>query len=289
MPGASRFYLGGVVSYSVGAKARFGVPQDLLSRTVSAETARAMAEAARSLFGSTYALATTGVAGPDPLEESPGHGLRGPGGPHGRGGAALPLPGRPGDRALKKRLRGFGAPCDMRLFYAVFLPEEVRAALVEAQTKVRPFRGWKPVPPHQLHLTLLFLGERPEEELPDYLALGHRLARLGPPSGRGFAGRATSPTKEPPGLVRQGGGRGLPPPRRGLRAGVEELLGEEAVRIPGWDKPFKPHITLARRKAPAPRVPPSSSAWSGRWRASPWCARSLSPRGRCTPFWRSFP
>lgn len=71
VPGASRFYLGGVVSYSVGAKARFGVPQDLLSRTVSAETARAMAEAARSLFGSTYALATTGVAGPDPLEESP--------------------------------------------------------------------------------------------------------------------------------------------------------------------------------------------------------------------------
>ncbi|BAW01839.1 2'-5' RNA ligase [Thermus thermophilus] len=37
---------------------------------------------------------------------------------------------------------------------------------------------------------------------------------------------------------------------------MEELLGEEAVRIPGWDKPFKPHITLARRKAPAPRVPP---------------------------------
>ena len=71
VPGASRFYLGGVVSYSVGAKARFGVPQDLLSRTVSAETARAMAEAARSLFGSTYALATTGVAGPDPLEGQP--------------------------------------------------------------------------------------------------------------------------------------------------------------------------------------------------------------------------
>ena len=71
VPGASRVYLGGVVYYYVGAKARFGVPQDLLSRTVSAETARAMAEAARSLFGSTYALATTGVAGPDPLEGEP--------------------------------------------------------------------------------------------------------------------------------------------------------------------------------------------------------------------------
>jgi nicotinamide-nucleotide amidase len=68
VPGASRFYLGGVVSYSLGAKARFGVPEELLAKTVSAETAKAMAEAARALFGSTYALATTGVAGPDPLE-----------------------------------------------------------------------------------------------------------------------------------------------------------------------------------------------------------------------------
>nr|WP_279231919.1 CinA family nicotinamide mononucleotide deamidase-related protein [Thermus hydrothermalis] len=71
VPGASRFYLGGVVSYSVGAKARFGVPEELLAKTVSAETAKAMAEAARSLFGATYALATTGVAGPDPLEGEP--------------------------------------------------------------------------------------------------------------------------------------------------------------------------------------------------------------------------
>ncbi|WP_347240366.1 CinA family nicotinamide mononucleotide deamidase-related protein [Thermus sp.] len=71
VPGASRFYLGGVVSYSVGAKARFGVPEEFLAKTVSAETAKAMAEAARTLFGSTYALATTGVAGPDPLEGEP--------------------------------------------------------------------------------------------------------------------------------------------------------------------------------------------------------------------------
>lgn len=71
VPGASRFYLGGVVSYSLGAKARFGVPEELLAKTVSAETARAMAEAARALFGSTYALSTTGVAGPDPLEGEP--------------------------------------------------------------------------------------------------------------------------------------------------------------------------------------------------------------------------
>ncbi|MFN4070263.1 MAG: CinA family protein, partial [Thermus caldifontis] len=55
----------------IGAKARFGVPEELLSKTVSADTAKAMAEASRVLFGSTYALSTTGVAGPDPLEDQP--------------------------------------------------------------------------------------------------------------------------------------------------------------------------------------------------------------------------
>ncbi|WP_457634230.1 CinA family nicotinamide mononucleotide deamidase-related protein [Oceanithermus desulfurans] len=73
VPGASRNYLGGVVSYSMGAKARFGVPTDTLTAhgAVSAETASAMAEAARRELNATYGLATTGVAGPDELEGHP--------------------------------------------------------------------------------------------------------------------------------------------------------------------------------------------------------------------------
>ena len=71
VPGASKVYLGGMVSYTPGAKARFGVPETLLDRTVSEEAARAMAEAARQSLGATYGLSTTGVAGPDPLEGQP--------------------------------------------------------------------------------------------------------------------------------------------------------------------------------------------------------------------------
>jgi len=41
----------------------------------------------------------------------------------------------------------------------------------------------------------------------------------------------------------------------GPRALALEELALEAL-LAGGDKPFKPHITLARRKAPAPRVPP---------------------------------
>jgi len=73
VPGSSKSFLGGVVSYSTGAKARFGVPADILTAhgAVSGETAAAMASAARELLGATYGIATTGVAGPGELEGKP--------------------------------------------------------------------------------------------------------------------------------------------------------------------------------------------------------------------------
>ena len=73
LPGSSRVFMGGVVAYSVEAKAAFGVPGALLDEygTVSIETAKAMAEAAAANVRATIGLATTGVAGPEPLEGKP--------------------------------------------------------------------------------------------------------------------------------------------------------------------------------------------------------------------------
>jgi 2'-5' RNA ligase len=144
----------------------------------------------------------------------------------------------------------------MRLFYAVFLPEDVRRALEAAQEKLSRYKGWKAVPPHQLHLTLLFLGERPEGDLEDLIALGHRLGRKTPPFVAGLRGTGYFPNEGTPRVwfaKAEGGGFDLL--ARGLRDGVREVLGEEALKAEG-DRAFKPHITLARRKAPAPRVPP---------------------------------
>jgi nicotinamide-nucleotide amidase len=65
--GASEAYAGGVVAYSDELKARLlGVPVETLERygAVSAETARAMAEGARTALGADVAVAVTGVAGP---------------------------------------------------------------------------------------------------------------------------------------------------------------------------------------------------------------------------------
>jgi len=66
--GASAVFLEGFVTYSNASKSDLlGVPAALIAAhgAVSEEVARAMAEGARSRSGATYALATTGIAGPD--------------------------------------------------------------------------------------------------------------------------------------------------------------------------------------------------------------------------------
>lgn len=74
VPGASLVYVGGVVSYATDVKrSLLGVPDSVVATygVVSPECARAMAAGVRDLLGATWALATTGVAGPDPQEGRP--------------------------------------------------------------------------------------------------------------------------------------------------------------------------------------------------------------------------
>ena len=87
VPGASAYYLGSVTSYAVSVKERvLGVPAETVERygVVSGEVAAAMAEGVRRVTGSDYAVATTGLAGPDGDEFNPVGtvwiGVAGPGG-----------------------------------------------------------------------------------------------------------------------------------------------------------------------------------------------------------------
>jgi len=67
VPGASVPFLGGLVAYSNGVKRDFlQVPEETLALygAVSQQVALAMAEGARRQFGSDYAVAVTGIAGP---------------------------------------------------------------------------------------------------------------------------------------------------------------------------------------------------------------------------------
>jgi 2'-5' RNA ligase len=139
----------------------------------------------------------------------------------------------------------------LRLFVAFEVPAGVRrevARRVEAARRDLPTGRW--VDAEKLHLTLLFLGETPEAEVP---ALAERLAPV-------FARR-------PPLPLRLAGG-GTFPPRRPARVawvGVEappELLPLQAdvtgaaVAALGFtpeERPYHPHITLARCPSPWPR------------------------------------
>lgn len=68
VPGASAYFKGGIISYSEDLKiSLLGVPPDVISTNgvVSEATAIAMAEGARKVMQTDYALSVTGIAGPD--------------------------------------------------------------------------------------------------------------------------------------------------------------------------------------------------------------------------------
>jgi nicotinamide-nucleotide amidase len=68
VPGASEVFAGGVIAYQLSVKRDLlKVPAPLLKKfgVVSEEVAIAMADGLLQLFGTTWAIATTGIAGPD--------------------------------------------------------------------------------------------------------------------------------------------------------------------------------------------------------------------------------
>ena len=68
LPGSSSYYLGSVVAYANDVKQQvLGVEQDTLAQhgAVSEQTVREMAEGVRRLVHTDYAIATSGIAGPD--------------------------------------------------------------------------------------------------------------------------------------------------------------------------------------------------------------------------------
>jgi nicotinamide-nucleotide amidase len=105
VPGASDVFRGGLIVYATDLKAALaGVPPALLAAhgPVHADVAAALAAGARESCLADWALATTGVAGPDPQDGIPvGTVFLGLAGPHGQAEVrALRLAGdRPAVRA----------------------------------------------------------------------------------------------------------------------------------------------------------------------------------------------
>jgi 2'-5' RNA ligase len=138
----------------------------------------------------------------------------------------------------------------MRLFVALELPEAVRRALVTFREAAADPEVWRPVAPEALHLTLAFLGRRPDGDVAVVDPILHDAA------GRAPRLRLT--------------GALLLPPRRprvlcadledvegtlvALQTRVSDGLAEAGVYTPET-RAFRAHATVARlrQRARAPR------------------------------------
>jgi RNA 2',3'-cyclic 3'-phosphodiesterase len=128
-----------------------------------------------------------------------------------------------------------------RLFAAVDLPDDVKDKLTLLCSGMS---GAKWVGRDQMHLTLHFIGEVDDT---DFSAIKNALAEVRAAS---FEMRLTGAGQFPPkGQVRVlWVGVEAPPTLTDLQRKIEGAL--TAVGLPREDRPFSPHITLARLKTP---------------------------------------
>jgi 2'-5' RNA ligase len=125
----------------------------------------------------------------------------------------------------------------MRLFIALDLPPAVLAD-VRAICAELPAARW--TNPAQLHLTLRFLGEVPEERVAELRAQLTKVVR--PPFELGLRGAGVFPRKRRPARVLWAG---VAPeePVIDLKAAIDAALGPDPESA---ERGFSPHLTLAR-------------------------------------------
>jgi RNA 2',3'-cyclic 3'-phosphodiesterase len=160
-----------------------------------------------------------------------------------------PRPSRPKSGGKRQKFRKERpAPetidTDWRLFLAVPMPEPVRARIGELIARLEP-RGWpvRWIDPDNAHLTLHFLGDTPPEQAAILqLALPAIVARHEAFDLR-TAGLGVFPKLRRPRVI----WLGVWGPAHRLEA-ISSELGEmlEEMQFPVDQKPFSPHVTLAR-------------------------------------------
>lgn len=132
----------------------------------------------------------------------------------------------------------------MRLFIAIELPDEIKRPLGRLQIDI-PGARW--VPAEQIHLTLAFLGEVDDDTVK---RLTTELAKIQAPGFElRFSGTGCFPDRRRPRVLWVG--LEPEPLLSSLASQVRDAV--LACGIPQEERPFSPHITLARLKFPAAR------------------------------------
>jgi RNA 2',3'-cyclic 3'-phosphodiesterase len=129
---------------------------------------------------------------------------------------------------------------EARLFVALDLPEETRGGLVAWGTEALADPALRPVAPQSLHITLAFLGNRPEQEVEAIADLVQESAAPAPWV------ELRDPEQRPPrGRARLYALPAISPGAEALQAGLEQRLVEAGFYEPE-KRPFWPHVTVAR-------------------------------------------
>lgn len=138
----------------------------------------------------------------------------------------------------------------MRLFTGIDLSEEIRERLERLLMHLRPIAHLKWSPVYNLHLTLKFIGEWPEQKLPE-LEAALRSVPPRSPFRADVKGVGWYPNPHHPRVFWVGVQGGEP-----LLSLVHDLEAALAtLGIAKEDRDFSAHLTLARIKDPAPLQP----------------------------------
>lgn len=143
----------------------------------------------------------------------------------------------------------------MRLFIALDLPPAERVTLWDSAATLRAAaRGVSWVPAARLHLSLKFLGERPESEVPAFAAALTGAAARARAFSLPLGGGGVFPNARSPRVVWLGAAGD--PHLELLHHDVERACAALGCDLEG--RPFRPHITLGRVRdrlsAPAARA-----------------------------------
>jgi len=127
-----------------------------------------------------------------------------------------------------------------RLFVALDLPEETREGLVAWGREALADPALRPVAPESLHITLAFLGYRPEKEIEAIAAAVGESAAPAP-----WVELRDAESRPPRGRARLYALPVISPGAEALQAGLQERLVEAGFYEPE-KRPFWPHVTVAR-------------------------------------------
>ena len=155
----------------------------------------------------------------------------------------------------------------MRAFIAVELPTSVQAELVALQRELRASGAdVKWVEERNLHLTMRFLGEIPEDERQAVEQLLNRLARHTPVIQASLSDVGAFPASSSPRVVWVGIGQGSDALRR-VATELEEGLA--LLRVRKADREFVAHVTLGRVRSSRQRAPLVSRLRDLTWKPPP--------------------